>query len=246
MTEHQADSPEDIRVIEAGEYVLGVMPEGERSAFETRLNQDPELAREVRNWTEQFTRMAANIPAASAVNPAVWTGVAARIQNPSARAGKAGLSGWWGRLVQGWAVAASVVAVVLSVQVLGGAEPATGGARYVAIMKSPDNSTEWLVEAAPDNMVRIYQLGGSPVQGGAAGVQGKSLQLWTKGPSDATVRAVGLVELGKPWVLPAQALSGLTDQQLFAVSLEPAGGSPYADKPTGPVVLAGKTVALNP
>ncbi|MFP5482345.1 MAG: hypothetical protein ACLGGW_03605, partial [Gammaproteobacteria bacterium] len=44
-------------IVEAGEYVLGVMTDAERQDFERRLNQDPELAKEVSSWTEHFAAM---------------------------------------------------------------------------------------------------------------------------------------------------------------------------------------------
>lgn len=236
MTESQTEA----KVIEAGEYVLGVMTDAERQDFERRLNQDPELAREVVYWTDHFAAMSRKL-VHEPVNPRVWARVD---QSLAARKGSTpGESSPFAWLWKGWAVAASAAVVALGVQLFGTNQELGSGPRYVAVMKSPDNSTEWLVEARPNETIRVYQIGGLPIEGNPANMD-KSLQLWTKAPSDASPMSLGLMELGKPMELPADMLPQLVEQQLFAVTLEPRKGSPYNDKPTGPIMFKGTAVAL--
>ncbi|HEX4856842.1 MAG TPA: anti-sigma factor [Limnobacter sp.] len=238
MTESQADA----RVIEAGEYVLGVMTEEERRAFEVRLNQEPELAKEVSRWTDHFAALSRKLPQES-VNPAVWSRVDRSVSSAPAT-NRANKITSWSWLWKGWAVAASVAVVALGFQLQNANREIAEGPRFVAVMKSPDKSSEWLVEARPDDMVRVYQIGGLPIEGDPASL-GKSLQLWTKAPSDPGPTSLGLMELGKPMELPAEMMPKLVDKQLFEVTLEPAGGSPLGNKPTGQVMFIGTAVALN-
>ena len=100
MTESQTEA----KVIEAGEYVLGVMTDAERQDFERRLNQDPELAKEVVYWTDHFAAMSRNLKQ-EPVSPRVWSQV-----DRSLTASKgSGLmeSSPFAWLWKGWAVAAS-------------------------------------------------------------------------------------------------------------------------------------------
>lgn len=238
MTESQSET----RVVEAGEYVLGVMADAERQDFERRLNQDPELAKEVERWTEHFVAMSRNLDQES-VRPQVWSRLNETLKagdSVAARTSAWSLSWLW----KGWAVAASTAVFVLAWQLLGTAGVGPDeGPRYVAVMKSPDKTSEWLVEARPNKTIRVYQIGGLPIEGDPKHM-GKSLQLWTKAPTDSGPTSLGLMELGKPMELPADMLPQLVDQQLFEVTLEPKDGSPLGNKPTGPVMFIGNAVAL--
>ena len=236
MTESQTEA----RIIEAGEYVLGVMTSAERQEFERRLNQEPDLALEVNQWTDHFAAMSRKLEQ-EPVSPEVW----AKVNRSVSASGSAPNSvvspfAW---LWKGWAVAASAAVVVLGVQLLGASQELNSGPRYVAVMKSPDKSTEWLVEARQNDTIRVYQIGGLPIEGIPASM-GKSLQLWTKAPTDSGPTSRGLMELDKPMELPADMLPKLVEQQLFEVTLEPKNGSPFENRPTGPVMFIGTAVAL--
>ena len=236
MTESQTEA----RIIEAGEYVLGVMTGAERQEFERRLNQEPDLALEVSKWTDHFAAMSRKLEQ-EPVNAEVWAKVNRSVSNSASTPDSVASPFAW--LWKGWAVAASAAVVVLGVQLLGASQELNSGPRYVAVMKSPDKSTEWLVEARQNDTIRVYQIGGLPIEGNPAHM-GKSLQLWTKAPTDSGPTSLGLMELGKPMELPADMLPKLVEQQLFEVTLEPAGGSPLLNKPTGEVMFIGNVVAL--
>jgi anti-sigma-K factor RskA len=236
MTESQAEA----RTIEAGEYVLGVMTDAERVEFERRLNQEPELAKEVAYWTEHFAAMSRKFEH-QPVSPKVWTRVEHSVNTRGKADTASGSSLAW--LWKGWAVAASAAVVVLGAQLLGASQELNNGPRYVAVMKSPDKTTEWLVEAMPDDTIRVYQIGNLPIDGNPANM-GKTLQLWTKAPSDPGPTSLGLMEWGKPMVVRADNLPNLVEKQLFEVTLEPAGGSPLGNRPSGEIMFIGNAVAL--
>ncbi|MFK7966762.1 MAG: anti-sigma factor, partial [Burkholderiaceae bacterium] len=70
--------------------------------------------------------------------------------------------------------------------------------------------------------------------------QDKTLQLWTQPAGAEAPIPIALIEPGTPIELSAEQLPGLGAAQLFAISLEPTGGSPTG-LPTGPILFAGNT-----
>ena len=72
---------------------------------------------------------------------------------------------------------------------------------------------------------------------------GRSLQFWTKPQGAAGPTSLGLVRAGQSVSLPASRLPGVGPQQLFEITLEPENSSPL-DRPTGPILYVGRTVAL--
>jgi anti-sigma-K factor RskA len=246
----------------AGEYVLGVLDEPERQAFEARLATDITLKQALGFWAQHFGTWSAvgqNPIPNQALSPVLWqriqsslwpavaaANVSAAPIKPSVQEltglghrGRVWLDTFW-RVWAGFATACAVGLAVYVVQPI--LQPQVQQPRYVAVLKSPDKTAEWLIEALPNDTVRLYQLGQLP-KAVAAQAQGKSLELWTKAGSNAPLTSLGLVQLGQPWVLPAKALPALQNNQLFAVSLEPPNGAPHG-QPTGPVVFAGEALAL--
>lgn len=98
------------------------------------------------------------------------------------------------------------------------------------------NAGGWLVEIAPDRRVRLSPLGQTVVPAG------RSLQLWTMVTQPEGLKPVGLLKPDSVNLLQPGALSAIGDDQLFAISLEPEGGSPTG-QPTGPVLVMGTTKA---
>ena len=70
----------------------------------------------------------------------------------------------------------------------------------------------------------------------------RALQLWAKADDPKGPISLGVVPADRSFRLPAGEVPRLEPGQLFAISLEPAGGSPLG-RPTGPVLFAGRVVA---
>ena len=69
---------------------------------------------------------------------------------------------------------------------------------------------------------------------------GQDYQLWSlEGQSVASLGVIRVDEQGHG-ILRLENVGNPAALDGFAISLEPAGGSPYPDKPSGPVVMAGK------
>ena len=260
-------TPED-RDAAAGEYVLGTLAEADRDAVEAAMAEDAALRAAVYAWQDRLLalsvrtpaietppfgerlarsieaadRSAASTPAsapapASASPPATGRPAAGAASRPTAPRPR-----WWQRpapwqLVSGLAVAASLFLAVLLVG--GPSGPPAAGARYLALLQSPeDRATGWIVEIEANRELRLV-----PVGTPAAAPPGRALQFWTK-PKDASApTSLGLVQAGQALRLPVSRLPGVGSEQLFEITVEPAQGSPTG-QPTGPILYVGRTLAL--
>lgn len=228
-------TPEDADLA-AAEYVLGTLDDAERAAFERERAASPALQAAVYAWQDRLLPMSAQAPAL-APSPSTWSRIEATVRPPAAAPRVA----WWQRLglwqaMSGLAVAASLLLAVLLVQ-----RPPAPGERYVAVLQAPQGgATGWLVEVQAGGELRLV-----PVGEGAATAPppGRALQFWTKPEGAAGPTSLGLVQAGQPLVLPVSRLPAVGQRQLFEITLEPAGGSPY-DRPSGPILYVGRTVAL--
>ncbi len=231
------DTPED-RSAAAGEYVLGTLSAAERAELESRLGSDAALRREVAYWQDRLLGLAARAPAAEPA-PGLWARIEARLGGTAARAPSLWQRlGFW-QALSGLAVAASLV--LASLLVLRAPEPVPE--RYLAVLQTPkDARTGWLVRIDVGEAGAALEL--VPVGAPTEVPAGRALQFWTKPEGAAGPTSLGLVRAGQPLTVPLDKLParpGAAD--LFEITLEPEGGSPY-DRPSGPILYIGRTVRL--
>lgn len=230
-------NPED-RSVAAGEYVLGTLSDDDRRAFEQALGGNAALRAEVAYWQDRLLSLTGHAAAATPPRD-LWQ----RIERRLAPAATAPLRawqrlGWWRGLS---ALAMTGCVVLASLLVL--REQAPPAERYVAVLQAPGGGGNgWFVEV--DTRSATLRL--VPVAGARA-VQvpaDRVLQFWTKAPDAAGPSSLGLVPAGSTVELPAQRLPALVPEQLFEITLEPAGGSPLG-RPTGPVLFVGRSVRMS-
>lgn len=232
-----ADDPRD----DAGDYVLGILPAAESAALQARLLQDRGLAADVYRWQDRLLPMTRRA-AAQPPSPSLWRRIEIAIDAATAPTPRAlaRAAPWWQRLglwqgLSAAAVAASLVLGVLLVQRLAAPE----APRYLALLQSPDNgATGWIVEMQAGRALALV-----PVADGAPVPPDRALQFWTKPEGAAAPTSLGLVQAGQRVELPLSRLPAVEAQQLFEITLEPAGGSPIG-RPTGPILFVGRTVQL--
>lgn len=114
--------------------------------------------------------------------------------------------------------------------------PELANVQYLAVLQAPDSGANWIVEVDASR-VRLRPL--SPVTVSS----GKSIQFWTMPEGAAGPTSLGLVPSDRPSEVQLSRLPGVTPNQLFEVTLEPQAGSPL-NRPTGPILAAGKAVRL--
>lgn len=231
------------RAAAAGEYVLGTLDADDHAAVAAALPQDAALRALVYAWQDRLLGLSARA-APAAPRGQLWQriDIALNAAAPRAVPKPAAQVPWWQRLrlwqgVSALAVAASLLLGVLLVQRLAAPEPA--GARYLAVLQSPDRqATGWVVELQAGGTLRLV-----PVADSSPVPADRALQFWTKAEGAEAPTSLGLVRAGQTFEMPASRLPAVGPRQLFEITLEPAAGSPIG-RPTGPILFVGRTVAL--
>lgn len=170
-------------------------------------------------------------------NEATTRGAASRESPRTKVRDRAGASAtpWWQRLVlwQGAAAFASLVALGVIVK---GLVPAPAAPPIVVVL-APNDAASAVMQAS--FVASVSADGGSLVLRPVRPLTleaGRALELWAV-PADGAPRSLGLVSAREGATLVRAGL--LRGVAAFAVSLEPAGGSPTG-APTGPVLSVGK------
>lgn len=219
----------------AAGYVLGTLRGHARRRFEGYLHDDAALRRTVAEWNTRLGAMAEFVPAATP-RMQVWRAIETRLglhrKAPSWQFWRHGSLGYWRTL----GVTSSMVAALLLVAVMQDRrEPAVSD---IATLTDEQARTALLVLADRDRQrlsVRLVET--QPL------APGKVLQLWAV-PRQGNPRSLGVLEGGRELSLPLTRQALGADVALLAVSLEPAGGSPNPDGPTGPILYKGGWVRV--
>lgn len=191
---------------------------------------------------EPLTGIAAPVPPSAELWDRIASAVGfagADVRPPARRPTK--LVDWWSSL-PAWrfaATAAATCAALLAIALLWSTpRPGPNAAAYVAVLLAPDGKREtgWVVEVARNGGVRLIPLVQTTV------ASGRALQFWTKADHQPAPDSLGLVTDNTITTMPPSAVPPVTTDQLFEITLEPAGGSPIG-RPTGPVLYAGRTIA---
>jgi len=223
----------------AAEYVVGVLPAGERLAASSRIERDGGFARLVDGWEAYFAPLA-NAYAPIEPPAAIKAAIDRRLFSAGAAAPSSGSvgvpsGGLWASLAfwRGLATAALAALVIYA-----GAtilrEPAVEqpAQQLVASMSADGSDVRFLAVYDPGSgEVGLVHLAGQP---GANQVH----ELWViQGQNPPVSMGVIPAEAGRLPVSEANRAK-LAAGAVLAVSLEPTGGSPTG-QPTGPVVAAG-------
>jgi anti-sigma-K factor RskA len=141
------------------------------------------------------------------------------------------LAKWRGAALGGMA-AALLMGFVLGWTMLQTAQPVV-----VAVLLNAQGEAIALVESRPDNTTQVTLLERPDVP------PNQVMQVWTKPEDDGLPVSLGLLTTGLSRVLTIEGLPPPTPQQLYEITVEPAGGSP-TNLPTGPIL--GKGLAKAP
>ena len=236
---------DDDRDALAAEYVLGLLSGAEAVEAERRIASDATFAAAVAAWR---TRLADLDLTASPQQPgeALWTRIASGLALPSAAGASARarpappgfLSQVWDSLAFWRGLSAAAVAAAAAFVVLVGLRPAPPDQpAFVAVLTTDAGRPGAVMHAYADGRVTLIPLE-------MAIPQGRSLQLWSISTARPAPVAVGLMDQVRTIRLDLRQLTPDQLRQRFAVSVEPAGGSPTG-LPTGPVVMQGAMTPAN-
>lgn len=221
----------------AAEYVLGTLKGGARRRFEHYLHNDAALRQITADWQDRLAPMA-EFSSAQQPRKQVWHEIERRLHlRPAPRASWfdslfESLSFWRSLGMVSTAVAAMLV-IVIGVRVLD-----TPQLDYVATLTDDKAQTALLLTGDSQHKALTVRLvGNAPV------ASDKTLQLWAV-PKQGNPRSLGLLaDRGEVKLALTSSATG-DDVALLAVSLEPKGGSPNPDGPTGPILYKGTWVRL--
>ena len=219
----------------AAEYVLGTLRGRARRRFEGYLHGDAALRRTVDEWRGRIGAMAEFVPAARP-RPQVWRAIEARLglraPAPAWQFWRHGALGYWRTL----GVGASMAAALLLVAVM--QERAAPAISDIATLTDAQARTALLVLADRERQqltVRLVET--QPLSAEQA------LQLWAV-PRDGKPRSLGVLGASRELSLPLTRQALGADVAMLAVSLEPKGGSPNPDGPSGPILYKGGWVRV--
>ncbi len=220
----------------AAEYVLGTLRGGARRRFEIWLLQDADLRNITAQWQQRITPMC---EFAGEVKPpaSVWRGIERRLaMKRSPPAWQFWLSdsiAFW----RGLGLVSSGLAALLLVLVFSNKPAEMPNISYVATLTDDKAQTALLLTADREHHALDVRVITS-----AQIAADKSLQLWAV-PASGKPRSLGVLADNRGrFNLPDSATGA--DVALLAVSLEPKGGSPDPNGPTGPILYKGNWVRL--
>jgi anti-sigma-K factor RskA len=219
----------------AAEYALGTLRGGARRRFERWLATDAALRTAVASWQARIVPMTEWSPA---VEPPArtWDGIERRLgfarPVPWWRFWEQGGARLWGSLAVGAGAAAAVLAVVLA------GRPQEPQLQQVATLLD-DKAQTALVVAADARRARIDVR----VADNVKVPDDRTLQLWAITTAGKT-RSLGILPDNRHASLRLDQRAVGPDVMLLAISLEPKGGSPNPEAPTGPVLYKGAWVRL--
>jgi len=212
----------------AAEYVLGTLRGGARRRFEGWMYSDAALRLLVKEWEQRLIPMHEFVRAQEPSHQ-IWRNIEMRLHLKPER------SRWhfWRGFGLGAVSAAAVAALVISVSVQQLQEPSYD---LVATLTDQQAQPALLVKADTEKrLLQIHMVGAPPVP------LDHSLQLWAI-PKAGPPRSLGVLgDDGRgTFSLASGAVS--SDVVVLAISLEPRGGSPDPNGPTGPVLYKGPWV----
>jgi len=220
----------------AAEYVLGTLKGGARRRFEGYLHNDAALRRITVEWQDRLAPMA-EFATAQTPRKQVWAGIERRLNLPRTYAAwqfwrNESVNFWRSLGVVSTAVAALLV-VVISTRTLQAPQ-----LDYVATLTDEKAQTALVLTGDSSRKTMMVR-----VVGAAAVAADKSLELWAV-PKQGNPRSLGLVsDRGEVKLAMTQAAIG-DDVAVLAVTLEPKGGSPNPNGPTGPILYKGNWVRV--
>ena len=225
------------------EVVLGLAEEADVARLEALAQADPAIAAQLARARDGFGALDDTADALP-VPEGLWDRIAAQLSQAVAGEAITGGAeviqfGALRRSLTRWrstAVGAMAAAVALAA-VLGWLMVQTAQPVVVAVLLNSQGEAIALVEGQADNTTRITLLERAQV------APNQVMQVWTKPQAVGLPVSLGLLSKGLSEVLVIKGLPMPAPQQLYEITIEPAGGSP-TNLPTGPIL--GKGLAKAP
>jgi len=232
-----------LREMLAAEYVLGTLRGGARRRLETWLPEDALLNQTVNEWQGRLNPMSEFAPAV-APSPDVWRAISRKIglEKSAIESRKSFWRnlrediGFWRGLGMASTALATILVAVLITQPPAATPPVTS---FVAMLHNDQSQPMAVIMGdAHHHTMTIKMVGQHTV------AAEHSLELWAV-PKEGNPRSLGLMKSdGSSMTIAMPAGTTPDTVPLLAVTLEPKGGSPNPNGPSGPIVFKGAWVQL--
>jgi anti-sigma-K factor RskA len=222
----------------AAEFALGTLSAAEQREAEALLASDAAFAGMVKAWERRLIPLALAlepIEAPPRIRGAVMKAIAGDARgSETVVAWKRKASAWRWATVGTSAIAASLAAFIF----VGKPAGPPADQRYVAVLQAEGPGPAFLASIDLANgSISVRTVG-------AVAQPGKSYELWAVGGGRDKPQSLGVIDAS--FRISASKLGridpAVLNETLFAVSLEPEGGSPTGQA-TGPILFTGKLVA---
>ena len=221
----------------AAEYVLGTLKGGARRRFEGWMHNDADLRNITAAWQQRLAPMAEFAGDVQAPK-SVWRGIERRLNLRASSA--SGWKSWLSDNLSFWrglGMVSTGLAALLMVVVLSKTGVESPSINYVATLTDEKAQNALVVIADTRNHALDVR-----VLNSAQVAADKSLQLWAV-PKTGNPRSLGVLASNRgSFPLTDKAIGA--DVALLAVTLEPKGGSPDPNGPTGPILYKGAWMRL--
>jgi anti-sigma-K factor RskA len=227
----------------AAEHALGILTSAERRQAEARMAADGDFAAQVEAWRERLSPMAEALPAVPAPH-ALWLRIERALGANDNTVAAKGLGFWRGATASSLTLAAASIAaaVMLANRPPVVIHPPPSGQLLDASLVSQTGAPVPLFVAAYDPtrkaliVTSLVSAGNDPAH---------VHELWVI-PADGKPRPLGILAPGKTIAMPMpeSLLPSLAAGSALAVSVEPPGGSPKVDAPSGPIAAVGKLAKI--
>jgi anti-sigma-K factor RskA len=228
----------------AAEHVLGLLDGAEAAGVEELLKHDRALQQAVAKWRGRFLELDDQAPTISAEEE-LWHRIEADLDQPTqAVAGprpaglvrsRTAVTDLW-RSLAFWraaGLAGAFASLLMAVGLAIGISRAPAAPVYVAVLLTNDSRPAAILSAFADGQIELVPLEGVTIP------PDRSLELWSFAHGTAAPPvSVAVLNQAKAIRFRLGQVPQVAADQLFAVSLEPSGGSPTG-RPTGPVVMQG-------
>jgi anti-sigma-K factor RskA len=229
----------------AAEYVIGLLEGDERRHAEHLAAMDPSFQAVISQWQARLAELD-QIATPQPASAALWERVEAGLRTepaplrvedprpvivPNPRTAFAAL---W-RSLEFWRMAGMTGAIASLLLVLGVGVLVTRPAPepvLIAVLLTDQNRPAAVINAFANGGAELIPLEGTQIPAGRA------LEVWAISDPQGRPISVGILNELRSLPLNLQRIGSPRREQLFAVSLEPSGGSPTG-QPTGPVLMKG-------
>ena len=228
----------------AAEHVLGLLEGAEAAQADELMRHDRDFETAVARWRDRLAELDEQTPSMAA-GEALWRRIETALDEAAGPASEPSPARNWSSLwafrdlwqslafwrVAGMAGAFASLMLALGLALLATRAPLNPVA--VAVLLTDDNRPAAILNAFADGQAELVPLEGVSVP------PGRSLELWTFAHGTAAPPvSVGVLNQARAIRFRLDQVPRVVPQQLFAISVEPPGGSPTG-QPTGPVLMKG-------